>query len=102
MTGVSTATAPTLTTVETTLAGVIGELAPAPLTGGRGRPRILPAMLLWAGLVVCVLRGWTSQRALWRLVSADGLWAFPRVAVTDQAIYRRLAQDGAGVLPELF
>lgn len=97
-----TATAPTLTTVETTVAGLIGELAPAPLTGGRGRPRILPAMLLWAGLVVCVLRGWTSQRALWRLVSADGLWAFPRVAVTDQAIYRRLAQDGAGVLPELF
>jgi hypothetical protein len=97
-----TATAPTLTTVETIVAGLIGALAPAPLTGGRGRPRILPAMLLWAGLVVCVLRGWTSQRALWRLVSADGLWAFPRVAVTDQAIYRRLAQDGAGVLPELF
>jgi hypothetical protein len=102
MNDVSKASAPTLTTVETTLTGLIGALAPAPLTGRRGRPRILPALLLWAGLVVCVLRGWTSQRALWRLVSADGLWAFPRVAVTDQAIYRRLEQDGAGLVADLF
>lgn len=96
------APAPTLASIETTLARMIGALAPAPRRAGRGRPRILPAVLLWAGLVVCVLRGWTSQRALWRLLSADGLWAFPRIAVTDQAIYRRLEQDGAGLVADLF
>ena len=27
---------------------------------GIGRPRILPAMTLWAGLLVCILRGFGS------------------------------------------
>ena len=44
---------------------------------GPGRPRILPAMALWAGLLVCVLRGFDSQLAVWRLVSERGLWFFP-------------------------
>ena len=45
---------------------------------GPGRPRILPAMALWAGLLVCVLRGFGSQLAVWRLISERGLWFFPR------------------------
>jgi hypothetical protein len=27
---------------------------------GQGRPRIIPATCLWAGILVCVLRGWSS------------------------------------------
>ena len=45
---------------------------------GVGRPRILPAMALWGALLVCVLRGFGSQLAVWRLVSERGLWFFPR------------------------
>jgi hypothetical protein len=40
------------------------------------------------------LRGWKSQLDLWRLISVFGLWCFAPVAVTDQAVYKRLAQGG--------
>src|SRR5688572_5152572 len=58
---------------------------------GRGRPRILPALALWGGLLVCVLRGWSSQQALWRLLAGKGLWQFPPLPISDQAVYKRLA-----------
>ena len=69
---------------------------------GPGRPRIVPSLCLWAGMLVCVLRGFTSQHALWRLLSDASLWFYPRFAVTDQAIYKRLAQGGSAVLEQLF
>jgi hypothetical protein len=42
-----------------------------------GRPQVLPALALWAGLLVCVLRGMTHQSALWRLLSARGSGRIP-------------------------
>ena len=39
-------------------------------SGGKaGRPRVLPSLCLWSGLLVCVLRGFNSQLALWRLLT---------------------------------
>lgn len=69
---------------------------------GPGRPRVLPALALWAGLLVCVLKGFSSKLDLWRLLSRRQLWFYPRFPVTDQAVYDRL--DGAGIAPmeELF
>ena len=69
---------------------------------GPGRPRVLPAMALWAGLLVCVLRGSGSQLAVWRLVSERRLWFFPRFPVTDQAVYKRLHSAGTKPLERLF
>ena len=69
---------------------------------GPGRPRILPALCLWAGLLVCVLRGFNSQLALWRLLTWQGLWFYPRFPVSDQAIYKRLAKSGTEPLERLF
>ena len=69
---------------------------------GPGRPRVLPAMALWAGLLVCVLRGFESQLAVWRLISERGLWFFPRFPVTDQAVYKRLHTAGTKPLQRLF
>lgn len=69
---------------------------------GRGRPRILPALALWGGLVVCVLRGWSSQQALWRVLAGKGLWHFPPLPVSDQAVYKRLAQSDDAPVRELF
>jgi hypothetical protein len=69
---------------------------------GPGRPRILPALCLWAGLLVVVLRGGGSQLAIWRLLTVHGLWDYPRFALSDQAIYKRLAAAGASVLERLF
>ncbi len=69
---------------------------------GRGRPRVLPAMCLWAGVLVCVLRGWSSQLGIWRLLREKRLWQYPRFAISDQAVYKRLEQGGEAPLKWLF
>jgi len=83
-----------------------GREQPEPIAAngvrGPGRPKVLPALALWAGVLVCVLRGMPQQSALWRLVSARGLWQYPRFPVTDQAVYNRLERDGTAPLERLF
>lgn len=69
--------------------------------GKRGRPRIVPALCLWTGVLLCVLRGLRHQRALWRLLTQGSLWFYPRFAVTDDAIYKRLERDGTAPLEQL-
>lgn len=80
--------------------------APAPRRS-RGRPRILPSLCLWTGVLVCCLRGQgLTQRAVWRLLSVHGLWHYPRFLLSDQAITKRLVQeattDGPSPLERLF
>jgi hypothetical protein len=104
MTAPSTpATAPVVGDIEALLQSLITELSddPAP-PARRGRPRILPSLCLWSGLVVCVLRGFSSQLALWRLLSHLGLWDYPRYPVSDQAIYKRLASEGVRPLQQMW
>ena len=69
---------------------------------GPGRTRGLPAMALWAGRAACILRGFGSQLAVWRLLSERRLWFFPRFPVTDQAVYKRLHSAGTKPLERLF
>ena len=88
--------------VEKFLRQCLEEMEPDRSVKGPGRPRILPAMALWAGLLVCVLRGFGSQLAVWRLISERGLWFFPRFPVTDQAVYKRLHTAGTEPLEKLF
>ena len=91
--------------VEATVQAVVAGLEPDPVEArrpGPGRPRVLPALALWSGVLVCVLRGLGSQRAVWRLLTAHRLWHYPRYAVSDQAVYKRLAGDGTGPLEALF
>jgi Transposase DDE domain len=97
--------APGLDEVEAFLCAAVAELVPAaPAAGARGpgRPAVLPALCLWAGLLVCVLRGFGSHLAPWRRRAGQGLWQFPRVAISDQAVYHRLARDGTAPLERLF
>jgi hypothetical protein len=49
-------------------------------------------------VLVCVLRGWSSQLAVWRLLSEKNLWDYPRFPVSDQAVYKRLEQGGTDAL----
>src|SRR5438105_14008554 len=88
--------------IESFLREMIGALKPEPLRVGPGRPRILPALALWAGLLVCVLRGFTSQLDLWRLLTLHQLWFYHRFPVTDQAIDKRLEEGGATAPALLF
>ena len=88
--------------IEEFLRQCLEEMQPDPGQKGPGRPRALPALALWAGLLVCVLRGFGSQLAIWRLLSERGLWFFPRFPVTDQAVYKRLQTAGTAPLERLF
>jgi hypothetical protein len=69
---------------------------------GPGRPKVLPSLALWAGMLICVLQGFTGQLALWRLLSQRQLWFYPRFPVTDQAVYNRLEGEGVAPLVRLF
>jgi hypothetical protein len=53
-------------------------------------------------MVVAVLRGFTSQLAIWRLLTWEGLWQYPKYQVSDQAVYNRLATEGDEALHGLF
>ena len=80
--------------LEAFLQDCLAEL-PLPELGKRpGRPPLLSVFVLWAGLLVCVLRGFTAQRSLWQLLCARGLWRFPAVTLSEQALYQRLARLG--------
>ncbi len=93
----------TIGEIEEFLRSIIEKLEPIksdPI--GKGRPRILPALCLWAGVIVCVLQGWNSQLGIWRLLHQKGLWDYPRFPISDQAIYKRLEKDGSKSLKRLF
>lgn len=86
--------------LEAVLRDWLGEPCPAP-PSGRGRPPIVPAAVLWSGLLVCVLRGFESQRDLWRLLTQHGFWQQPCYEVSDMAIYDRLKTAPATALAPL-
>lgn len=88
--------------IERFLAGIIAQMPPEAPPEGPGRPRILPALALWAGVLVCVLRGFTSQLAVWRLLTERNLWFFPRFSISDEAVYQRLEEGGTATLQALF
>lgn len=69
---------------------------------GVGRPRELSARCLWVAVLVCLLRGLHSQKAVWRLLSVGPLWSFTHSVLTAQAVYKRLDQAGSAPLEELF
>lgn len=94
---------PLIGDIEAFLREAIHGLAPDPTQPvGRGRPRVLPSLCLWGGLLVGVLRGFASQTDLWRLLTQQGLWDYPRFPVTDQAVYARLANAGTAPIERLF
>lgn len=90
-------------TLEGFLQGFLEEARPRiPLSRGPGRPAVLAAMLLWSGLLVCLLRGFSSQLQLWRLLAHQGLWNWPRVAICDMALYKRLERTPPTALQTFF
>jgi hypothetical protein len=87
--------------IEAFLMALIVQLQFEP-PSARGRPRILPALALWAGVLVAVVRGFSSQLDLWRLLSEHGLWDFPRFAISDDVVYKRLKDAGRDTLKGVF
>lgn len=66
-----------LASIETFLKPIIAGLVPEPAHSGAGRPRVLPAAALWAGVSVAVARGFSGQLDVWRLLADKG-GVYPR------------------------
>lgn len=97
--------APGLAEIEDFLCATLAELTPAapgPGARGPGPTTVLPALALWAGPLVCVLRGFGSHLVLWQLLTSGDFWHCPRVVLSEQAVYHRLARDGTAPLADLF
>ncbi len=90
--------------LETVMRGVMGphDQQAAEQANKPGRPVVLPSVSLWMAVLVAVLRGLKSQRAIWRLLAAGGWWKQPSYDIEDQAIYKRLEQEGWKPLAHLF
>src|SRR5687768_7115052 len=73
---------------------MIESLAPQQTRKGRGAPTVIPSLLLWSGVVVCLLRGFRSQAQLWRLLSLYGFWSHAGIQVSEQTVRNRLAEGG--------
>ncbi len=88
--------------------GVLRDLLPRllpdddPASRGRGRPAILPGALLWTGLLVGILHGAAAQADLHRQFATAGLWHWPRLTISADAIRHRLLRQGPTVLARLF
>ncbi len=78
---------------------VLAQTTPEP---SGGRPPEVGELSLWMAVIVVLLRGLRSQRAIWRLLVGGGLWQEPCYDVGDQAIYNRLDRQGSGPLPAFF
>lgn len=91
--------------LETVMEGLMGpddQNEAAEQQGKPGRPVYLPSVTLWMAVLIAVLRGLKSQRAIWRLLAAGGWWKQPSYDIGDQAIYKRLEQEGWKPLAQVF
>lgn len=68
---------------------------------GRGRPATLSNLHLCLGIVLCGLRGFGAQLALWRLLCMEPIGPLAPVQIVDQAVYNRL-ERAAGLMQALF
>jgi len=67
-----------------------------------GRPRLVTAALFWSSVLAGVVRGNEHMRDLWRSIVFEGVWDHSRVAVEDEALYRRCKSDAWERARDLF
>src|SRR5258705_10600231 len=90
--------------LRTVMQGLMGrqDQDRAESSGKPGHPISLPSTTLWMAVLIAVLRGLKSQRAIWRLLAAGGWWKQPSYDIGDQAVYKRLEQEGCKPLAQVF
>ena len=87
--------------LEQDLKDILSHLNPEP-SKTRGQPTILPALALWAGMLVGVIRGFNAQLEIWRLLTQQGLWDSPRFPVSDDVVYKGLKNSSSDTFKIIF
>ncbi len=96
----SAAGPPRGTQVEQWLVTMPAASASAPST--RGRLVMLSAWHLSLAVMLSLLHGMQSQLEVWRLIAFYGVGPLPPLPLSDQAVYRRLEQDGVSGFQSVF
>jgi hypothetical protein len=73
----------------------------AQFTLKRGRPLSLTEPHLWLCILVGVLHGARSFQAFWRLLVVEPLGSFPLLAITDEAVRKRLLALGPSAFAQM-
>lgn len=68
----------------------------------RGRPQVLPAMVLWTALTLGVLKGQIAQVGIWRLITERHWWEHGHVRVSKEAVYHRLSDADSAEMAGFF
>lgn len=92
---------PDLTQLESRLVAMVRRfLADPPVTQRtRGRPQVLPALVLWTALTLGVLKGQMAQVGIWRLITERVWWDRGLIQISKEAVYHRLnAVDSAEMM----
>lgn len=88
--------------LDAVLMELAGAIEPETSRSGPGRPPILAHTVIWTALVLGVLRGCTSQLAIWREITRR-LWpGYGPIRVSDQAVYKQLGATGPSPMSRLF
>jgi hypothetical protein len=74
----------------------------AQFTLKRGRPLSLTEPHLWLCILVGVLHGARSFQAFWRLLVVEPLGSFPLLAITDEAVRKRLLALGPSAFAQMY
>lgn len=89
------------TAIEAVIESVIEVFPDEPLPTGPGRPPAIASVIVWTSVLLAILRGYRSQRDIWRIATSRSLGGQTSVACSDQTIYNRLA-EGLPAMQQLF
>jgi hypothetical protein len=100
----STADRPDLTQLETRLVAMAQRFLADPPTArrARGRPQVLPALVLWTALTLGVLKGQMAQVGIWRLITERVWWDRGMIQISKEAVYHRLSSVDATEMAGFF
>lgn len=68
----------------------------------RRRPRVLSQSHLWLSLLLCLLSGRHSYQDWWRWLRSTAIGPFQPLALTDDALVKRVRQAGVEPVRQLF
>lgn len=90
-----------LSAIEAVIDTLTETLPAPPRREGPGRPPVISPLIVWTSVLLAVLRGYSSQRDIWRIATSRALSDDAGAACSDQTIYNRLAQ-GQPAMQQLF